>query len=87
MLFPDYERTVIYGVDMPFRRPGILVLREGVAVLDFERVEDPVLALNLNRAPVDVVERTHVIQAPGVVLVVVCQEYGVKMPNSRCKHL
>jgi hypothetical protein len=81
------ERFVIDNVQVPFRGARILREPEYVRIFTDQVFLYPVFAIYFRSPPVDVVERTDVVEPSGVVLVVVGQEDGVKMAEIVPKHL
>ena len=77
-------------VDMmhvPFRRAGILLLREGVAVLAAERILHVRFAPDVDGVPLREVECAGVVEPARMIFVVVCQEYGVQVMHVLPQHL
>ena len=81
------ERTFVDEVDAPFRRTGVFVLGEGVAVVVAQRIQHKRFAVDVHGLAVHVVEGTHVVDAAGVVLVVMSEQDGVQVADILCKHL
>ena len=72
---------------MPLRRPRILGLREGVGIILPECVLDIFLTVYVDWMSLDEVERAYVIQPACMILMVVCQQYGVQVPDILTEHL
>ena len=83
----DQKRILVDHVEMPFGRSGVFREGEDVGIFLDQLVEDVPLAVDLGGALVDVVERAHVIKTSSVVLVVVCQQDGVKVAEIVGEHL
>ena len=83
----DQKRILVDHVQMPFRCSRIFREGEDVRIFLDKVIEDVPFAVDLGGALVDVVERPYVVEATGVVLVVVCQQDGIKMAEIVRKHL
>lgn len=83
----DQKRILVNDMQMPLRGSGVFRESEDVGIFLDKIVEDVPLAIDLGGALVDVVERAHVIKASSVVLVVVCQQDGVKVAEIMGEHL
>ena len=77
----------IYEMHPPLRRPGILRLGESIRVVLPEGILDIFLAVYVDRVSLYEIESSDVIQPSGMVFMIVCQQYGIKMPDSLTEHL
>ena len=84
-----YGERVFSVNDMHVKFRGALVLYLGkcIRVFALEGVLDVFFAENADRVMVHQIECPYVIQASRVILVIVCQEDGIDMPDSRPEHL
>ena len=72
---------------VPLGRAGVLVLLKGVGVLHLQRMQHARLAENLHRLLIYIIKGTHVVQASGVVLVVVRKQNRVQVADVVGEHL
>ena len=83
----DVERQAGDQMDVHLRRPGIGFLLEYVIVFFLERFKHVGFAEDGERTLLQVIERAYVIEAAGMVFMVVGQENGVEMGNLFAQHL
>ena len=81
------ERVVIYRMDMPFRDTGVFLFRKGICVLFPQGFFYVFFTVYLCRKFFQIVERPDIIQASGMVLMVVGQKDGIEMPYPCPQHL
>ena len=80
----------IYGVQLDYGHATILVLGEGVVVLHLHAVDGCLVAVDMRSMDggvVHEVEGAHIVDARGVVLVHVREEYGVDVRYLLAEHL
>ena len=83
----DEEGLAPDAVDVPFRSAGVLLLGESVTVFAPERLLDVFLAIDVDGFGFQQVEGARVVQASGVVLVVVGEQDGIQVPDPCAQHL
>ena len=72
-VLPDDERPLINDMELPFGSAWILRELEDVGIFPDQVLKDILLAINLRRPAVNIVERTHVIESTRVVFMIVSQ--------------
>ena len=81
------ERFLSDDVHVPFRGSGILRKGEDIGIFPDQVAQDILFAVDFGRTPVDIVQRTHVVQSAGVVFVIVRQKNGIQMMHFLREHL
>ena len=87
----DHEwRAGLYGVQLDDRHAAILVLGKGVVILHLHAVDGGLVAVDMcrvNGGVVHEVEGAHIVDASGVVLVHVREEYCIYVRHALAQHL
>ena len=84
-----YPQMVLIFNEMyaPLRYSGIFVLGEAIWIFALERLKHIWFAIYMAVLVLEIVEGTQVVKSSSVVFVVVCQQYGINVPDLFTQHL